>query len=143
MDFTVYCYPQGVLNKILYWKLASSQGLIFNVFTILTWKEPLPYAFCFPLVIANGAPVPHTCVEHCCSIPFNCFNHWSRKFLVFFTTINTIFTRIDAVAFISFFTIQLRHLFGGVVYSKITLFSTKYRTTYGNFLLGNSNKSLH
>ena len=29
--------------------------------------------------------------------------------------------------------IRGRRLFGGGVYSNITLFSTKYRTTYGNF----------
>ena len=43
------------------------------------------------------------------------------------------FTRIDAAAFISFFANPVRRLFEGGVYSKITLFSTKYHTTYGNF----------
>jgi len=61
----------------------------------------------------------------------------------------TVFTRIDAAAFISFFAIQLRGLFEGGVYSGAAFIQKSLYSVLNivlhmvTFLLGNSNKSLH
>ena len=80
------------------------------------------------------------------------FYNWRKK-----TTDNnyhisyeyTVFTRIDAAAFISFFAIQLRRLFEGGVYSGAAFIPKSLYSVLNivlhmvTFFLGNSNKSLH
>ena len=62
-------------------------------------------------------------------------------------TMTTVFTRIDAAAFISFFAIQLRRLFEGGVYSGAAFIQKSLYSVLNivlhmvTFSLGNSNKS--
>ena len=60
------------------------------------------------------------CISKLLVIPYRIYSNRRRGVYFIF--------RDPAAAFI-----RGRRLFGGGVYSKITLFSTKYRTTYGNF----------
>ena len=66
---------------------------------------------------------------------------------IFLHLTHTVFTRIDAAAFISFFAIQLRRLFEGGVYSGAAFIQKSLYSVLNivlhrvTSLLGNSNKS--